>query len=144
MARVLLTGYQGETIDQFVKKLKKNDVEFVFDVREIPLSRKSGFSKTHLESALGSAGIEYQHMEELGSPRELRNKLRTYGDYLEFFTEYRKYVKKHGELLKSMLKIINLKHSALLCFEKDCELCHRTILASELQKRNPRLKIIPV
>ena len=133
MTEVALTGYEGETISAFVHKLQA-DVKAVIDIREIPLSRKKGFSKNTLAKTLWSRGIEYHHFKELGSPSEIRNQLRSDGDYIDFFEKYKRHARKNGGILKNVLKIIHSKHSALLCFEKDCELCHRTIVASELQR----------
>lgn len=144
MTKVFLTGYQGETLNNFLKKLRAKDITVVVDVREIPLSRKNGFSKNHLSQALRKHNIEYHHFEELGSPSTLRAELKINGDYLDFFSSYREHAKKEGRSIRRLLNTIDSKHSALMCFEKNCELCHRTILASELLKRNRQLKVIPL
>lgn len=143
-SRVFLTGYQGETIEAFLQKLKGSGVEMVIDVREVPLSRKNGFSKKHLSMALSDEGIDYLHFEKLGSPSAMRKELHTHGDILKFFTSYRKYARTQAKLIRNVLEVVKSKHSAIMCFEKDCELCHRTILASELQKRSPTLQVIPL
>ena len=43
MKKIYLTGYEAETIEEFLKKLKDNKVTTVIDIREKPLSRKNGF-----------------------------------------------------------------------------------------------------
>lgn len=45
------------------------DVERLVDVRELPLSRRRGFSKTALAGALADAGIHYEHERALGNPK---------------------------------------------------------------------------
>lgn len=145
MPKLFLTGYERETIKEFLDKLEKAGITSVIDVREIPLSRKNGFSKNNLEKLLKERGINYYHFPELGSPSKIRGELKTSGDYLEFFRAYRKHAKNKLQTIRNVLEIIETKsHSALLCFEKDCELCHRTILASELLKLNPHLQVTPI
>lgn len=145
MNNLFITGYEKETIEEFLKKLDRAHITTVIDVREIPLSRKNGFSKINLERALKDRGITYYHFETLGSPSKIRIELKKSGDYLTFFKAYRKYIKKKLTIIKNVLSIINTKkHSALLCYEKDCELCHRSILASELIKMNPNLQVTPI
>ena len=126
MPKLYLTGYEKETIEQFLGKLQREGITTVIDVREIPLSRKNGFSKANLERLLHERGIEYYHFQELGSPRKIREELKETGDYLRFFKEYRKYASQKGKLIKNVSDLVRSKrHSVLLCFEKDCELCNR-------------------
>jgi hypothetical protein len=49
-------------------------VERLVDVRELPLSRRRGFSKTALGDALRHAGIEYVHVRALGNPKPNRER----------------------------------------------------------------------
>jgi len=145
MTKLFLTGYEKETIDEFLEKLKRANITTVIDVREIPLSRKNGFSRDNLEKILRENGISYYHFAPLGSPNEIRTELRRSGDYLTFFRAYRKYLKSKLRIVQNVLNLVQAKrHSALLCFEKDCELCHRSIIASELIKMNPRLQVTPL
>ena len=145
MPKLFLTGYEKETIEQFLEKLENAGITTVIDIREIPLSRKNGFSKINLEKNLKERGVEYYHFPELGSPSTIRGKLKTTGNYLEFFRAYRKHARNEQVAVKDVLALIQKKkHSVLLCFERDCELCHRTILASELLKLNPQLQVTPI
>jgi len=69
MVKELFTvGYEGVTIEVFIANLRANNVECVLDVRELPLSRKRGFSKTQLGQALNDADIRHIHLRELGTP----------------------------------------------------------------------------
>ena len=72
MNRKLLTiGYTGYTLDGFTSALIDHGVECLLDIREIPLSRKTGFSKSALRNQLKSVGIDYCHFRLLGSPTAL-------------------------------------------------------------------------
>lgn len=145
MPKLYLTGYEKETIEEFLDKLEIAGITTVIDVREIPLSRKNGFSKANLQKLLTERGIIYYHFPELGSPSKIRGELKESGNYLKFFRAYRKHARNKLQSVRDVLNIIETKkHSVLLCFERDCELCHRTILASELLKLNPHLQVTPI
>jgi uncharacterized protein (DUF488 family) len=60
--KICTIGYEGLDIDAFMSLLAENDIETVVDVREMPLSRKPGFSKKALEAALNLSGRDYVHM----------------------------------------------------------------------------------
>src|SRR5689334_19686643 len=143
MPNLFLTGYENQNINQFLQKLSIEGISIVIDVREIPLSRKKGFSKNQLKNALAEMGIEYNHISELGSPSIMRHALRAgRTDYLEFFKKYRLYIKNKKQLFKEVSEVIaKNSRSAILCYEENTELCHRTILASELLKRNRNMKV---
>ncbi len=145
MKKLYLTGYEKETIKDFLNKLKKEKITTVIDIREKPLSRKNGFSKYILKKLLEESGINYFHFQDLGSPGKLRTQLKQNANYLNFFKEYRRYIHNQPNLIKTVLKVIyNNGRSVLLCFEKEHELCHRSIVASELIKCDPNLQVIPL
>jgi hypothetical protein len=68
--------------------LQGDCVTLLLDVREPPLSRRKGFSKTPRAAALAAAGIEYRHERTLGVPRALRRRLRLDGDLTRYFAEF--------------------------------------------------------
>ena len=86
MARQLFTaGYEGTTIRSFIAILQTNNVDCVLDVRALAFSRKPGFSKTALSQNLESANIRYIHIPDLGTPKPIREKLKSTSDYTAFF-----------------------------------------------------------
>ncbi|MBA3393051.1 MAG: DUF488 domain-containing protein [Deltaproteobacteria bacterium] len=48
--------------------LSAHRIDRVIDVRDLPLSRRRGFSKTPLATALTAHGIEYVHLRQAGNP----------------------------------------------------------------------------
>jgi uncharacterized protein (DUF488 family) len=60
--------------------LRDARIDVLLDIREIPISRRRGFSKTALRQTVEGAGIAYRHERRLGSPKVLRHKLRSDGD----------------------------------------------------------------
>jgi len=70
--KLFTIGYQGSTPSDLIDRLLGAGVERVVDVRELPLSRRRGFSKSPLAAALTSAGIRYEHVRALGNPKPNR------------------------------------------------------------------------
>ncbi|TNY10814.1 DUF488 domain-containing protein, partial [Escherichia coli] len=60
-AHLYTFGYEGLEIAAFIARLKSAGIQTVVDVRELPLSRKRGFSKTAFSEALTAGGIAYFH-----------------------------------------------------------------------------------
>ena len=88
-------GYEQRDITEFINTLNDLNIDTLIDVREIPASRKPGFSKNRLREHLEQANKKYIHIRELGSPGPLRKKLYKDNDYNSFFTGYKKHLKKH-------------------------------------------------
>lgn len=70
--KIYTIGYENCEIDEFVRGLRTQKIKTVADLRKNPVSRKPGFAKSRLAAALGSVGIEYIHVPELGVPTEWR------------------------------------------------------------------------
>lgn len=129
-------GYEGDSIDGYLDRLIRNGVNLLCDVRRNPLSRKTGFSKGHLESYCAKVGIEYRHVPELGIPGHRRRELNTMADYQVLFAEYcsedlpqaRTAIEELGTHLRDYKRI------ALTCFEKEHECCHRHCVADEMKR----------
>lgn len=127
-------GYQERTLDDFVYKLKTFNISILIDVREIPVSRKKGFSKTHLSQYLEDNDIQYIHFRNLGSPKVMRDKLRSDGDYDYFFREYHKYIKSQARIIEELYEIVSDNNCCLMCYERFPDKCHRSIVAEEVMK----------
>lgn len=123
-------GYEGKTLDEFLVILLAAGVQRVVDVRELPLSRKRGFSKTALASALADHGIEYVHVRVAGNPyRDQRH------DIESCLAAYREHLRMNPEALEEVAEALKDCRAALLCVERDHALCHRSVLASRLARR---------
>ncbi|MEE9554157.1 MAG: DUF488 domain-containing protein [candidate division Zixibacteria bacterium] len=130
--RLFTIGYEGRDINKFTGILALNGVEKVVDIRAVPHSRRREFSKKHLPEKLAEAGIEYIHIVELGSPKELREKVKADDDYEFFFIEYEKYLKTRTGTINDLAVIATEKSVCLLCYEKDVNRCHRRIVAERI------------
>ena len=65
---IFTIGYEGRALDELLAMLAAEKIERVIDIRDLPLSRRHGFSKTPLGEALRGVGIDYMHMESAGNP----------------------------------------------------------------------------
>ncbi|NJO17639.1 MAG: DUF488 domain-containing protein [Thioploca sp.] len=133
MDKLLTIGYENENIQDFIYTLNYYKVDVLLDIRELPLSRKKGFSKKALATALQAVGITYHHEKNLGSPKLLRNKLRQDGNYKTFFRTFQIYLSGNRLLLKHLAEQFS-GTIALMCFEKDYRLCHRFLVAEFIKE----------
>jgi uncharacterized protein (DUF488 family) len=135
MNTVYTIGYEGTDIERFIQTLCAVGVEVLADVRAVALSRKKGFSKTALRNKLADAGIEYVHFNALGDPKPGREAARA-GRYDEFRTIYGKHLASADAqvALKELEIAVKAKATCLLCFERDPNVCHRSIVTHTLRK----------
>lgn len=133
MNSLYTVGYEGSNIDRFLENVKDHNVKLIVDVREKPISRKKGFSKNGLKAALNEIGIEYIHIPQLGSPKEIRDRLHETWDYREFFQQYRVYISSELDIIMGILDRLESTPSCLMCFEHDPKTCHRSILAEYIE-----------
>ena len=142
-AAIFTIGYEGLSLQQFIARLKKFNVRYLVDVRENPLSRKKGFSKTSLKSILEAEDIQYAHFRALGSPFRLRYRLRQDGDYDSFFSAYSEHLLNNQEALVELYSYVINGTTCIMCFEKNPEKCHRSMVALKILKHYGNgLKII--
>ncbi|MEE9118889.1 MAG: DUF488 family protein, partial [Calditrichia bacterium] len=134
-------GYEGRSIDEFLMRLIQEKIQVLADVRNKPWSMKFGFKKQVLQSFCNGLGIEYINLPELGIPGNLRKHLETKKDYDILFKRYKKFIKQKENELYNMMHISEKKRIALMCFEKDPEFCHRTIIARELARMGAEVDI---
>jgi uncharacterized protein (DUF488 family) len=124
-------GYEGASIEDFISILKTHRITSLLDVREIPLSRRKGFSKKALAQALESSGIEYRHERGLGSPKDIRDELHKDKNYSKFFFLFEKYLETQQELLQALGEKLD-GNIVLMCYERDPNTCHRRVVATHL------------
>ncbi|MBA3045493.1 MAG: DUF488 domain-containing protein [Euryarchaeota archaeon] len=139
---IITIGYEGLSIDEFMMKLIDEKIQVLVDVRNNPWSMKYGFTGKSLNILCGKMGVEYIGLPEVGIPSELRKTLETKEDYDALFRHYRKFISKKEKELDMLLGLGREKKIALMCFEKDPEMCHRTVLAEELGRREKGVVIV--
>lgn len=129
MIRKLYTiGYEGLELHQFISLLDAHDVDILLDVRELPASRRRGFSKSALKEAVESAGIRYISERRLGTPRAMRKQVREDKDYERFFASFDEVLTAQLPLVEQLARELD-GNVALLCYEHDPHTCHRLPVA---------------
>jgi uncharacterized protein (DUF488 family) len=133
MPRIFTIGYEGATLDPFIDTLANAGVKTLIDVRAVPASRKPGFSKRGLAAALAQRGIGYRHLQRLGTPAEGRNAARG-GDTARMRRIYLEHLEAADAQAEMAMLVDQARESpsALLCFERAPEQCHRSILLEQL------------
>jgi uncharacterized protein (DUF488 family) len=121
--------YEGLGLADFVEALNLHSVRSLVDVRELPLSRKRGFSKTPLRHVLTAAGISYRHTPNLGCPKPIRERYRVDGDWARYTEDFLIHLRTQGEAIRELVMLTRKTTTALMCFEADPSLCHRTFVA---------------
>jgi uncharacterized protein (DUF488 family) len=132
---VFTIGYEGLDIDAFVALLTEHGIETVVDVRELPLSRKPGFSKKALASVLSVSGLEYVHKVDLGCPKPVRNSYREDGNWKRYTSGFLQHLKTQERAVAELADLARTSTCALLCFEADFNFCHRTMVADAVRDR---------
>jgi uncharacterized protein (DUF488 family) len=122
-------GYEGISIDAFVARLTEAGVRTVLDVRQLPLSRKRGFSKNAFKAALHEVDICYIHLPELGCPPPIRKRYKADTDWPSYAKAYGAYLATQGDALAQVGQIAEKTDVCLVCFEADFNRCHRSIVA---------------
>ncbi len=132
--KILYTiGYEGRSLEGFINTLIQKNVKIVCDVRKNPLSRKFGFSKGTLSHVLPMVGITYVNIQELGIESEKRVDLNTKEDYEKLFKVYKHSLHSRERFLDNVYQLYE-QHSriALMCYEKEPEMCHRHVIRDYL------------
>lgn len=135
--KVLYTiGYEWLNLEQYLNQLQKYNIKYLCDVRRNPYSQKYGFSKNELCYALSLINIKYIHIPELGISSSMRSELTSDSDYRSLLKLYETDILPQQE--RSIILLNNLineyKQIAITCFESNISHCHRSKIASLLQK----------
>jgi len=137
MSRELYTvGYEGRTVDELIAHLRSKNVNCVVDVRQVPFSRKPGFSKNKLARTLRRTKIDYVHLGDLGAPKALREDLKLTGDYSAFFQEMDRYLAAQKDAIEEVYRYVMNGRCCLMCFERLATKCHRRIVADRIKDRD--------
>lgn len=127
-------GYETNTLDGMIQRLKAAGVETVVDVRAVASSRRPGFSKTMLGNSLREQGVDYVHLRPLGTPKAGREAARA-GRIDEMRALFHAHLEDPAAqlALAEATELAGRKRIALLCYETDAACCHRAIVADQIR-----------
>ncbi len=127
MDRLLWTiGYEKTAFPAFLATLRRAGVRRIIDVRDLPLSRRPGFSKRQLAAGLMEAGIAYTHLRALGTPPAGReaNRRKQWPLFWQIVDERLTTAEAALDLARAA-DLAAEAPSCLLCYEADPATCHR-------------------
>ena len=135
ITKITTIGYEKSGFSDFARCLREAGVTRLIDVRELPLSRRAGFSKRQLQAGLAECGISYTHLRGLGTPKQGRTAARAgrMEEFQKIFAEHMRTEKAQVEL-KNAEALVKEELCCLLCFEADASCCHRAVVAKALTK----------
>jgi uncharacterized protein (DUF488 family) len=139
--KLFTIGYEGRGIEELIRILKENNIETLVDIRAVPYSRNRDYMKKELEMKMNENGIEYLLLKELGSPKNIRDKVRADSDYDYFFKEYDKHLKDKVEDVTGLIAMAGGKYICLLCYERDINRCHRRSVAEYMADKKGDFEI---
>ena len=116
--RTLYTiGYEGSSIDEFLTALEAAGIALVIDVRDVPISRKRGFSKNALAGLLAMRKMQYLHLKGLGDPKPGRIAAREgrYADFRRIFGVHLRSDIGQADIARGIEAALE-KPACLLCF----------------------------
>lgn len=140
-APLYTVGYEGLSLPDFLDRLAGAGVARLVDVRELPLSRRPGFSKTKLREALGELGIDYVHVRPLGNPKANRERYWA-GDVEGGAEVYRRHL--HNGSYPALVELaegLDDEPTCLMCFERDHAHCHRAVIVESLGDLRPDVSV---
>lgn len=130
-------GYEGAALDDFWTSLESSGIRTVVDIRDVPFSRKPGFSKKALSEEAARRGVRYVHLQALGDPKEGRNAAKA-GDHAQFLAIFTAHLER-PEAVADLAVAVELSRqgaACLLCYERNPKDCHRTIVATRIVAHN--------
>jgi hypothetical protein len=101
---LMTIGYEKLAPEDFFRLLEKGRVSLLVDIRELPLSQRRGFSKSALRAAVIAGGMKYEHIRELGCPRDIRHQYRKEeGDWEKYTRRFTAYLKTRQTALARLI-----------------------------------------
>ncbi len=127
--RIFTIGYEGATQADLIDRLREAGITLLADVRAVPLSRRPGFSKNILAAGLRDAGIDYRGFKALGTPPDGRGAAprRDKTALRERDAGQRQQPAAMAQAAQ-LCDIASEQPTALLCFERAPDCCHRSLL----------------
>jgi uncharacterized protein (DUF488 family) len=136
MPEIFTIGYEQASLADFLRALQVAGVVQMIDVRDLPQSRRAGFSKRQLAASLEAVGILYCHMKPLGTPKEGRVAHRSGDQALFWQIVETQLAKPEAQIaLADIAALATARPSCLICYEADWRSCHRARVVELLAER---------
>lgn len=147
---VYTIGYANPKINisNFVDTLIGSKVSCLVDVRRNDFSYKSDFGGGKLDEELKRNNIEYVHLEDLGTPQIVREEYKNTKNIDLLKKRYLSYLSWIEDVqdndFDKLISLCKEKVCCIMCSEEDPNMCHRSVIADELQKKLFRVEHLRV
>ena len=133
--KIYTIGFTKKTLEDFITRLKKDNIQRIVDIRLNDSSQLSGFAKSpDLAFILKQFGIEYISVKSLAPDKALLDKYQKDKNWKEYEANFKALM--NARNAKDTLNNLQLdkKTSCFLCSEDKPEKCHRRLVAEMLDK----------
>ena len=137
MKEFFTIGYEQAKPAPVMDEITGAKVDVLVDVRAVTSSRRPGFSKNQFAAALAKEGVDYLHLQKLGTPAAGRQAARA-ADYKRLWQIFDKHIKSAPaqEELDELVGLVKSgKRVCLLCYCRDPAHCHRSRISALVKKR---------
>jgi uncharacterized protein (DUF488 family) len=137
MKELFTIGYEQAKPSVVMDEITGAKIDILVDVRAVTSSRRPGFSKNQLAAALAREGVDYLHLQKLGTPAAGRQAARA-GDYKRLWEIFDKHIKSAPaqEELDTLAGLVKSgQRVCLMCYCRDPAHCHRSRISALVKKR---------
>jgi uncharacterized protein (DUF488 family) len=133
--KIYTIGFTKKTLEEFINRLQKAQIERVIDIRLNNTSQLAGFSKyPDFEFVLRQFRIEYISVKSLAPNKELLNKYHKDKNWENYEVNFKALMNKRNSQKTLNDLHLDKKSSCFLCTEDRPEKCHRRLVAEMLDK----------
>mgnify|MGYP000864397605 CR=1 FL=1 len=135
---IFTIGHSTHQIDEFIELLNAHSIKGIVDVRTIPKSRYNPqFNEEELKDSLQKAHIRYKHLKEIGGLRHTTKDSINLGWHNASFRGFADYMasEEFKKGLQALIKIANVRNTAIMCAEAVPWRCHRSLIGDVLTKK---------
>lgn len=137
---VVSIGYERRSLEEFAAALQTHDVRKLVDVREAPISRRREFNKNVLARHLQGLGIQYRHIRAAGNPYRHESL-----DIRRCLGLYAAHLRANPDAVVAVVGEISDQFAvAILCYERQQQACHRSVLIHALEEAIHGLRVVKV
>jgi len=133
--KIYTIGFTKKTLEDFIFRLKKSNIQRIVDIRLNTSSQLAGFAKSpDLEFILKQFGIEYLSVKSLAPDKALLDKYKKDKNWKEYATTFNALMTTRNAIKTLNDLQLGRKISCFLCSEDKPEKCHRRLVAEMLSK----------
>ena len=133
--KIYTIGFTKKTLEDFISRLKKSNIQRIVDIRLNNSSQLAGFAKSpDLEFILKQFGIEYISVKSLAPDKALLDKFKKDKNWRDYEANFKALMNTRNARKTLNDLQLDKKTSCFLCSEDKPDKCHRRLVAEMLDK----------